>query len=91
MLNAGMTVSGTDLMEAIRRRAYGIWLSEGCPHGRDRIHWLRAEAEVRERFKEAHLHCCKTGLHERPAPERGENIGWKRAAQFARNNQEAGK
>jgi DUF2934 family protein len=39
-----------NLMEQIRRRAYEIWLSEGRPHGRDRIHWLRAEAECREKL-----------------------------------------
>jgi hypothetical protein len=30
----------------IARRAYEIWEGEGRPHGRDREHWLRAEAEV---------------------------------------------
>jgi hypothetical protein len=59
-------MSTNDFTEAIRQRAYEIWLSEGRPHGRDRIHWLRAEAEIREKFNEAHLHCCRTGLHERP-------------------------
>jgi len=37
-------------MDQIRQRAYEIWLSEGCPDGRDRIHWVRAEAEFRERL-----------------------------------------
>jgi hypothetical protein len=37
-----------DYTEKIRRRAYAIWEGEGRPHGRDRIHWLRAEAEVRD-------------------------------------------
>jgi hypothetical protein len=39
--------SGT---EAIRERtaqlAYAIWEREGCPHGRDREHWMMAEAEL---------------------------------------------
>lgn len=30
----------------IARRAYEIWLSEGCPHGCDQEHWLRAEREL---------------------------------------------
>ncbi|HUO97331.1 MAG TPA: DUF2934 domain-containing protein [Rhizomicrobium sp.] len=38
------------LSENVRReievRAYLIWESEGRPHGREREHWLRAEAEV---------------------------------------------
>jgi hypothetical protein len=39
------------LMEQIRQRAYQIWLDEGCPDGRDRIHWLHAEAEFREKLQ----------------------------------------
>jgi hypothetical protein len=39
-----------DLTSQIRQRAYQIWLAEGCPEGRERIHWLRAEAEVREKY-----------------------------------------
>jgi hypothetical protein len=34
--------------QAIRERAYRIWVREGCPEGRDLIHWLEAEAEIRE-------------------------------------------
>lgn len=26
--------------------AYFIWLSEGCPQGRDCEHWLQAEAQL---------------------------------------------
>jgi hypothetical protein len=37
-----------DLTQLIRQRAYEIWEREGRPHGRDRIHWLRAEAEIRD-------------------------------------------
>jgi hypothetical protein len=40
-----------DLTERIRQRAHDIWASEGRPHGRDKIHWLRAEAEIREKLK----------------------------------------
>jgi Protein of unknown function (DUF2934) len=36
------------LMAKIRQRAYELWEDEGRPEGRDRIHWLRAEAEFRE-------------------------------------------
>ena len=32
--------------EEIRRRAYELYEQEGRQHGRDREHWLRAEAEV---------------------------------------------
>jgi hypothetical protein len=32
--------------EAIERRAWEIWKSEGCPEGRSEQHWLQAEAEL---------------------------------------------
>lgn len=32
--------------DAIAHRAWEIWLSEGCPEGRDVEHWLRAESEL---------------------------------------------
>jgi len=65
-------MTGQDLTEAIRERAYGIWMGEGCPQGRDHIHWLRAEAEFREKFLAEHTgDSCKVGFHERPAETRG--------------------
>lgn len=55
------------LMQQIRQRAHEIWLGEGCPQGRDHIHWLRAEAECRERLAAEHeASHCKGGLHEQP-------------------------
>ena len=30
----------------IRERAYGIWIAEGRPHGRDLAHWQRATHEL---------------------------------------------
>lgn len=41
------------LEERIRRRAYDLWEKEGRPDGRDREHWLQAEAEVDEAPKVA--------------------------------------
>jgi hypothetical protein len=32
--------------QQIRERAYAVWEEEGCPDGRDREHWLQAEAEI---------------------------------------------
>jgi hypothetical protein len=37
-----------DLIQQIRQRAYEIWEREGRPHGRDWVHWLRAETEIRD-------------------------------------------
>lgn len=31
--------------------AYFIWLSEGCPHGKNREHWIQAEEQLRQ--------CCR--------------------------------
>jgi len=41
-------MSEEELFEQIWQRAYQIWLDEGRPRGRDRIHWLHAVAEFRE-------------------------------------------
>jgi hypothetical protein len=32
--------------ERIRERAYGIWIAEGRPHGRELAHWQRAHHEL---------------------------------------------
>jgi hypothetical protein len=32
--------------EEIALGAYRIWLQEGCPHGRDREHWLKARKQL---------------------------------------------
>ena len=31
----------------IAKRAYEIWLSQGCPHGAEVKNWLQAEAELK--------------------------------------------
>ncbi len=43
---AKKTAQVSNVDEVIRRRAYEIYEQEGCIHGRDQEHWLRAEAEV---------------------------------------------
>jgi len=40
-----------DLATQIQQLAYQIWELEGRPCGRERIHWLRAEAVIRERLQ----------------------------------------
>jgi hypothetical protein len=32
--------------EAIKERAYHIWMREGCPQGRDFDHWVQAQIEL---------------------------------------------
>ena len=36
--------------QAIRERAYRIWEHEGCVHGKDIEHWLRAESEISQHY-----------------------------------------
>lgn len=38
--------SDEDRAQRIRERAYQLWEVDGCPEGRDREHWLRAEREL---------------------------------------------
>ena len=58
------------LLEQIQRRAYELWLSEGCPPGRDGIHWVRAEAEFREKLA-ARNASAFTGLRAPPVRKPG--------------------
>jgi hypothetical protein len=37
--------------EEIRLIAYRLWEEEGCPHGRDTEHWLKAESVWQDRQK----------------------------------------
>jgi len=41
-MSMAMAASGGDREHRIREIAYLIWQEEGCPHGRDREHWLKA-------------------------------------------------
>ena len=43
----------TPLIEDIAIRAYYIWLNEGCPHGRDKEHWLMALVQLQEESRAA--------------------------------------
>jgi Protein of unknown function (DUF2934) len=35
-----------DLEQAIRERAYQLWISSGCEHGNAAAHWLTAQREI---------------------------------------------
>jgi hypothetical protein len=45
-------VTTIDISEAIRVRAYQFFEQRGYQHGQDFDDWLRAEAEVLERFEQ---------------------------------------
>jgi uncharacterized coiled-coil protein SlyX len=42
------TIEHPTTEDEIRQIAYQLWLDEGCPHGRDRDHWFKAESVWRE-------------------------------------------
>jgi hypothetical protein len=35
-----------DLEEAIRERAYHLWLADGQPEGKAEVHWMNAQHEI---------------------------------------------
>jgi Protein of unknown function (DUF2934) len=35
-----------DLEQAIRERAYHLWMEEGCQHDKAESHWVAAQREV---------------------------------------------
>ena len=37
---------GTEFLKRVRERAYQLWEAEGCQHGHDMEHWLRAAAQI---------------------------------------------
>jgi hypothetical protein len=39
--------------EAIKERAYHIWIREGRPHGRDYEHWVQAQVELEAELRSA--------------------------------------
>jgi hypothetical protein len=45
------TSPAKDLQSAIRARAYELYLQRGGQHGHDFDDWLRAEAELRQRYQ----------------------------------------
>jgi len=49
--------------EWVRRRAFQIWLAQGCPQGRDKEHWHQAEAEL---IASRHRHQCILDLSMAP-------------------------
>ena len=74
-----------NLERCIRERAFQIWIEEGQPIGRDREHWLMAEAELVPRTSPplqpdqpigeiAQAQAQRTGAHRQaPSTEGGTN------------------
>src|SRR5512139_3399556 len=48
----GMAMGGIS-DEAIKERAYHIWIREGRPHGRDFEHWVQAQVELEAELRGA--------------------------------------
>ncbi len=45
--SATASAATTPAQDPIALRAYQIWQESGCPDGKDKEHWFRAEREVR--------------------------------------------
>ncbi len=43
---SGMSHMDHTLEDNIRKRAYELWIADGCVHGRGDYHWLAAEREL---------------------------------------------
>lgn len=41
-----------DLHDEIAKVAFDLYQKEGCPEGRELVHWLQAEKIVKERYQE---------------------------------------
>ena len=56
--------------DRIEKRAYQIWLREGCPHGRDQEHWRQAEQEIAKEYHAAPQAASPTahGADSQPRP-----------------------
>lgn len=55
----------TDLEQAIRERAYLLWLASGGEHGRAEQHWLDAQREIlSETLCAVARVTCKSDAHE---------------------------
>jgi hypothetical protein len=50
---AAVTTRTVDIQEAVRLRAYELFLQRGCQHGADFDDWLQAEQEILQRFTAA--------------------------------------
>lgn len=50
---AAETARPVDAQEAVRLRAYELFLERGCQHGADFEDWLRAEQEILQRVAAA--------------------------------------
>jgi DUF2934 family protein len=57
--------------EAIRHRAYMIWLAEGQPDGRADDHWYQAVADIRQETEQMHRSRASAGAPvNNPPPSR---------------------
>jgi hypothetical protein len=50
VVHASADVASGPSREQIAELAYLIWMSEGCPEGRDKSNWQEAEEELRSQY-----------------------------------------
>ena len=54
--------------DAVATRAYHLWETAGCPSGRDKEHWLQAEAELTAASQNGMLKAVSPGAGPMPGP-----------------------
>jgi len=68
-----------DLEQRIRQRAYQIWLDEGCPDGRENIHWeMAAELVAIENDEDRNFGPTSKSTKPAPADEQTKALHHKR-------------
>jgi len=58
----------SDRLARIRDRAYQIWVVEGRVHGRDDVHWQRAEREIAEEDRKSGAKTSGAAVRPRAKP-----------------------
>ena len=74
--------------EDISKRAREIWEREGRPEGRDKEHWLQAEAELQ---REQGSNAAENGNPTESTVSRGESVGSLKDENGRRRNGRRGK
>lgn len=59
-----------NLEQAIRERAYQLWMEEGCQHGQAESHWLAAQREVLASSLSGHGSAAKASAAKTSAPKK---------------------
>jgi len=59
--DASLSSQSTDNRILVEKRAYELWMADGCCDGNDLKHWLQAERELAE-LRSGTAEISKTGI-----------------------------